>query len=118
MLILCVFYAIISIYGALGGPAKITAACDEVASELNALRNAEGKMAPVAVLEQVEALERYVAGIELGFFLFHYRISYAFVYDCLAQLIAVGSILLPMLLVQMNAIVEDGAGEGQGSLAQ
>jgi hypothetical protein len=32
---LAVFIPLTSIYGALVGPAKITAACDEVASELN-----------------------------------------------------------------------------------
>ena len=102
---LAVLIPLLIIYGTLDGPAKITAACDEVASELNALRNAEGKLAPGAVLEQVEALERYVAGIELGFVLFHYRISYTFVYSCLTQLIAVGSILLPMLLAQTGTVI-------------
>jgi hypothetical protein len=107
------------IYGAFGGPAKITAACDDVASALNAMRtDAQNKLAPLAVLEQVEALERYVIGIQFGFNLFHVRISYPFLYNCLIQLITVGTIVSPMLLAQMSAIVEDEARADEGSLAQ
>jgi hypothetical protein len=113
-----VFFPLLNVYMAFSGPAKITAACDEVASELNALRDAEGRLASGAVLEQVEALERYVAGIGLGFRFFHYRISYASIYSCLIQLITVGSILLPMLLTQISPIAKDEGRGGEGSLAQ
>ena len=115
---LAVFLPMFAIYGALGGPAKITTACDEIASELNALRNAKNKLAPLVVRDQVEALERYVTGVGLGFNLFHIRISYTFVYSCLVQLITVGTIVTPVLLTQISQIVEDGARGDEGSLAQ
>ena len=70
------------------------------------------------VRDQVEALERYVTGVGLGFNLFHIRISYTFVYSCLVQLITVGTIVTPVLLTQISQIVEDGARGDEGSLAQ
>eukprot|EP01052_Picozoa_sp_SAG31_P010644 SAG31_NODE_588_length_13820_cov_47.352452_6_plen_469_part_00 len=112
------FFPLLFIYIGLAGPGKVTAACDEVAAELNALRNAKGKLAPVAVLERVEALERYVDGTDLGFGFFHYRISYVFIYNCISQLIAIGTIVFPMLITQMNNAVAESAYANDGSLAK
>ena len=76
--------AVLGLRAGLSGPAQITAACDDVAVQLNALRGTADGLAAEPVLAQVEALECYVDKIGLGFELLHFRISYAFV--CVARL--------------------------------
>jgi hypothetical protein len=61
----------------MGRRAKITAACDGVTLQLNELRAATDGLAAVEVLQQVEALERYVDKIGFGFEFQHFRVSYA-----------------------------------------
>ena len=93
------------------GPAKVTAACDEVGQALNHLRQDGGSMADSDTLGNVEALERYldkVDGTGLCFTMLSARISYGFVYALLGQLISTVTFILPVLLVLINsATVEE-----------
>ena len=76
-LVVALMWAVNSLRETFRGPAMITAACDEVAVELNDLRSTADGLAAEPVLAEVEALERYVDKIGLGFDFFHFRISYA-----------------------------------------
>ena len=85
--------------------AKVTAECDDVRAELNLLRYEDGKLSDPDTLTRVEALERYIDSKGLGYHMLGVRISYSFVYGVLAQAFSVLSVLLPVLLVQLQDLV-------------
>ena len=82
--------------------AAITAECDNVRAELNKLRYEDRQLADPDTLTRVEALERYIDSKGLGFQILGARISYSFVYEVLLQAFSILSVLLPVLLVQLQ----------------
>ena len=98
-------FIIVGLYQALLPAAKVTAQCDDVRAELNLLRYEDGKLSDPDTLTRVEALERYIDSKGLGYHLLGVRISYSFVYGVLAQAFSVLSVLLPVLLVQLQDLV-------------
>ena len=85
--------------------AKVTAECDDVRAELNLLRYEDGKLSYPDTLTRVEALERYIDSKGLGYHMLGVRISYSFVYGVLVQAFSVLSVVLPVLLVQLQDLV-------------
>ena len=79
--------------------------CDDVRSELNLLRYEDGKLSDPDTLTRVEALERYIDSKGLGYHMLGVRISFSFVYGVLAQAFSVLSVVLPVLLVQLQEIL-------------
>ena len=74
-------------------------------AELNLLRYEDGKLSNPDTLTRVEALERYIDSKGIGYHMLGARISYSFIYSTLAQAFSVLSVLLPVLLVQLQDIV-------------
>ena len=71
-------------------------------AELNKLRYEDRQLADPDTLTRVEALERYIDSKGLGFQILGARISYSFVYEVLLQAFSILSVLLPVLLVQLQ----------------
>ena len=89
--------------GNLKGPAQVTAKCELITDELNLLRTLNGsRLADADTLTRIEALERYIKKIELGYRMGGYRISVRFVQVAMLNLFTALSILLPMLLVLLD----------------
>ena len=90
----------------LRAPAQVTAKCDLITLELNLLRTLDGsRLADADTLTRVEALERYIKKIELGYRLGGYRISVRFVQIAMLNIFSTLSVLLPMLLVVLERVV-------------
>jgi hypothetical protein len=66
---------------ALKEPAKVTYQCDAVKHELNRLRMThDGKLSDDNTLARVEAVERFVVAVDLGYHIFGVRMSFDFMY--------------------------------------
>lgn len=92
--------------GNLKGPAQVTAKCELITDELNLLRTLNGsRLADADTLTRIEALERYIKKIDLGYRMGGYRISVRFVQVATLNLFTALSILLPMLLVLLERVV-------------
>jgi hypothetical protein len=105
-------------YGTLSGPAKLTAALDEIASALNSLRRDGSSMPHIDNLARIEALERYVSRLAdggLGYRLLGARISYGFLARAMVSIGSGAVVLFPILLVLVREVTSiDGA---MGSLS-
>jgi hypothetical protein len=99
------------------GPAKITATCDKITHELNQLRKHGERLSDPIVLVKVEAVERYIERMGLGYHVLTARISFAFVYKAMGEAFSVMTVLFPIVLLQLKQSVEappmDGSGHGE-----
>ena len=99
------FVILQALYDNLLPAAKVTAQCDDVRAELNLLRYEDGRLSDPDTLTRVEALERCIDSKGLGYHMLGVRISFSFVYGVLAQAFSVLSVVLPVLLVQLQDLV-------------
>ena len=96
-------------------PCSVTAACDDVAHELNKLRTTGRGLAPHSTLVRVEALERYVSrlGVSgLGVHVFSIRLSYQLAWKSLVQLSSLMAFGLPILFTQIDPPTIDESLDG------
>ena len=101
----------------LKAPAQVTAKCDLITDELNLLRTLDGsRLADADTLTRVEALERYIKKIGLGYRLGGFRISVHFVQHAMLNLVTALSILVPMLLVVLERVVVPLEEQQQGTV--
>ena len=97
-------------------PANVTAKCDLILKELNCLRTlGDTRLADADTLTRIEALERYVDKIGLGYKIPAENgtiISHAFINRMLLNMFTALSILLPMLIVMLERVVTPLEGGG------